>query len=107
MKTHSRGKKSAFNRLSVLLRQGKIKTLCCIITGEEVSSEEVLKENVANICISSKEDFNSCFCFQLSIFRELHGCIISPNAISGLLSIFPVKPAKYRVALGVETELYF
>jgi hypothetical protein len=31
VKTHSRGKKSAFNRSSMLLRQGKIKTLCCII----------------------------------------------------------------------------
>lgn len=50
MKTHSRGKKSAFNRLSVLLRQGKIKTLCCVINrrGKYSKSEEALKENVVS-----------------------------------------------------------
>ena len=45
MKTHSRGKKSAFNRSSMLLRQGKTKTLLHYKQEKDVSSEEALKEN--------------------------------------------------------------
>lgn len=61
MKTHSRGKKSAFNRLSVLLRQGKTKTLCCVINrrGKYPTVQKPLKKTLSAIKrISSKEEFN-------------------------------------------------
>lgn len=60
MKTHSRGKKSAFNRLSVLLRQGKIKTLRCVINrrGRYPTVKKPLKRMLSTKKrISSKEEF--------------------------------------------------
>ena len=84
MKTHSRGKKSAFNRLSVLLRQGKIKTLRCIIKrrGRYPVKMSLKRMWSAKIRISSKEDFNRVV---VSVFNHQH----SDNFMSVLL-VLPV-----------------
>lgn len=84
MKTHSRGKKSAFNRLSVLLRQGKIKTLRCVITGrgQNPRVKKPTQRTLPGTDASRQENSTErlLLSFQSPTFREPYEHIISTGA---------------------------